>query len=334
MKKQLLVIAVVIAAIIPAAGAGDSAVVQVHIPREAVVEAKALLLGTFAIVRCEDEALQDKVSGIAMGRAPWAGETIQLDRATILSRVASIGLTKDQIQLSGAERITITRDERVIAQERVITAARSYLQETHSTEDGRFWTVVNRPEEIFAPTDSVVELKAELVEEPAGRHINVRVIAYHEGKPVGETVLRFKQVYSVCRAVATADIRVGERITEGNTELSEQYVATREAAQWVSPIGQLAKRTIPAGTMIHPGMVRDIEMPLLIRRGQSVVMQVEGPGFIISAIAEALQDGKHADIIRVRNVDSGQIVRVEVMADRTVRPFLAEDELASAQPAD
>ena len=49
-----------------------------------------MTLGGLCVVRCDQAALQAKASAVKMGRAPFAKETIVIDRATIRNRLLRI----------------------------------------------------------------------------------------------------------------------------------------------------------------------------------------------------------------------------------------------------
>ena len=63
-------------------------------------------------------------------------------------------------------------------------------------------------------------------------------------------------------------------------------------------------RAVRAGEAIR---MSDLRQATLVRRGDLVVMTVGAPGtFQISVKAEALQDGKMGEQIRLRNTESGR----------------------------
>ncbi len=68
--------------------------------------------------------------------------------------------------------------------------------------------------------------------------------------------------------------------------------------------GQELVRTVRAG---EPLRIADLRQPMLVRRGDSVILTVGSPAtFQISVKAEALQDGRLGEQIRLRNTESGR----------------------------
>ncbi|NPB08781.1 MAG: flagellar basal body P-ring formation protein FlgA [Thermodesulfobacteria bacterium] len=62
-----------------------------------------------------------------------------------------------------------------------------------------------------------------------------------------------------------------------------------------------------------------LEVPPVIKRGKLVRILAEGPGFMVSAVGEARQDGRPGEIIRVRNLTSKREVFARVIDGETVK---------------
>lgn len=76
-------------------------------------------------------------------------------------------------------------------------------------------------------------------------------------------------------------------------------------------------RTIRAG---EPLRQSDVKPALMVRRGDRVLMTVGTPGsFQISVTAEALQDGRLGDQVRLRNTESGRTLSAVVTGKGTAR---------------
>lgn len=81
-------------------------------------------------------------------------------------------------------------------------------------------------------------------------------------------------------------------------------------------IGKIARRTLLPGKPIPLGYIRDAE---LIKQGKQVrIVFSEGP-LTISGVAVALQSGGAGDLLSLRNVDSGTVIKGVVQADGSVR---------------
>jgi flagella basal body P-ring formation protein FlgA len=71
-------------------------------------------------------------------------------------------------------------------------------------------------------------------------------------------------------------------------------------------------------------MLRAVKAEVLVRRNQGVLMRIEGAGFTVSGVGEAMEDGRAGDVIKVRNVDSRRVVSARVAGDGAVEPIIDE----------
>jgi flagella basal body P-ring formation protein FlgA len=89
-----------------------------------------------------------------------------------------------------------------------------------------------------------------------------------------------------------------ERQDVGN--LSAGYLADIDAAS-----DMVLRRAQQAGTVLTPRMV---EAQRLVRRGQRVLLQVEGESVAVRMEGEALSDGSYGETVRVRNLTSERVI--------------------------
>jgi flagella basal body P-ring formation protein FlgA len=67
-------------------------------------------------------------------------------------------------------------------------------------------------------------------------------------------------------------------------------------------------------------MLGPVKSPIIAKRNQKVVIRIDGPGFLITALGKAMQDGRAGEYIKVRNADSQRIILVKVKEDGSVEP--------------
>ena len=78
--------------------------------------------------------------------------------------------------------------------------------------------------------------------------------------------------------------------------------------------GQIARRTLIAGQMIPNDAVR---IPYAVQQGQSLTLLYEADGLRITLAGEAMQSAGIGELVSVRNVDTGVIVKGRVRDERT-----------------
>lgn len=67
-----------------------------------------------------------------------------------------------------------------------------------------------------------------------------------------------------------------------------------------------------------------LSSPVLVKRGDAVTMVARRDGIEVSMAGEAMDAGGKGAMVRVRNVASGQVVRMRVSGSGTVEPIDAE----------
>lgn len=103
------------------------------------------------------------------------------------------------------------------------------------------------------------------------------------------------------QAITPADVRL-ERVTLNN--LHQGFSVKTDDLT-----GFRSQRLISAGQVIDPAVLLP---PLLVHRGDQVVIQAQQDGFHASMQGEALEDGVAGKLIRIRNLSSGKEIQAEV----------------------
>jgi flagella basal body P-ring formation protein FlgA len=120
-------------------------------------------------------------------------------------------------------------------------------------------------------------------------------------------------------AVAAAPVAAGEPLTDALVTLERRDVTlvpdalgTMDAA-----LGQASRRGLRAGDVLRAGQ---LAAPLVVKRGDPVLMVARRDGVEVSTAGEALDNGARGATVRVKNGASGQVVRMRVTGAGTVEP--------------
>ncbi len=81
-------------------------------------------------------------------------------------------------------------------------------------------------------------------------------------------------------------------------------------------VGKVARRTLLPGQPIPVSAVRD---PYLVTQGKTALVVFEHGGLVISMQALVLQNGGVGDVVTLRNIDSGTVIKGTVASDGSVR---------------
>jgi flagella basal body P-ring formation protein FlgA len=107
------------------------------------------------------------------------------------------------------------------------------------------------------------------------------------------------------------DDQIMERAFIAHTVARSTIHEAREAL-----LGKVARRTLLPGQPIPINGVRD---PYVVVQGKNALVVFEEGGLTITTNAMALQNGGIGDLVTLRNVDSGTVIKGTVASDGTVR---------------
>jgi flagella basal body P-ring formation protein FlgA len=293
--------------------------VKVYLPREISCQARTLTVGDVAIVACADEKLQAQVKAVTVGRGALSRESLTVDRLAILSRLASAGIDRSSVEMSGAQSVKVRRPESHFPAKAVAGAGREAL-DRKDTKSGRPWQLRGQAKDMYFPKIGGARLEAEIEQHnDSDAKVTVKVVSGRE--VLASQELRFVRALKVERLVATRDIPAGVPLTSENTR-KRTVTTTGKALEHKVALGQISRVAIAKGRTISSHMVRDFQAGPVVRRNSPVVMKISGQSFELTVAGVALQDGKTGDLIQIRNIDSKQVVVARVLADGTCTPVL------------
>jgi flagella basal body P-ring formation protein FlgA len=121
-------------------------------------------------------------------------------------------------------------------------------------------------------------------------------------------------------AVAAAPVAANEALTNAQVTIERRDISNI-ADPLSTPqeaVGQMSHRMLRPGDILRGGQ---LSSPVLVKRGDAVVMVARREGIEVSTAGEALDAGARGAMVRVRNATSGQVVRMRVAGQGTVEPI-------------
>ncbi|MBN2133957.1 MAG: flagellar basal body P-ring formation protein FlgA [Sedimentisphaerales bacterium] len=300
----------------------DRPLLQIHLPREVTVQSSLLTLGEISIVRGAG-ALAARAGTIGLGRLSVPGQKVTVDRTTILSRLASQGIPGDRVRLTGAQSVAVQRQQQIIDSDEFIALAQMFLKQNPPARSVSESIAVSRPQDLILPGETGnIRVIPGFVRSGARGFVTVRISVAVDGKTVGSRDIPFRLRYQCRKVVAAREIAKGAILTPENVKV-EAIVADRpEPADWRPPYGLVALRDVQTNVEIRADMIGAPESDVSIRRNETVVIRLERPGLLISAVGIALQQASAGEYVKVRNTDSNRVIVCRVNADGTVQPVL------------
>ena len=327
MGNRIIRITWVVFLLIPASSKAKSrqtdAALHIYLPREITIEGHIPNLGQVAIIR-GSESLAAKAERVTLGRISAPGQKIIVDRSIVLSRLACSGIPGSKVTLAGAEKMTVTQQHQIIRGDEFVERALAFLKKNPSEASICQWNPIRVPKDLILPGEISKDVRYVLCPLRSGirNQAKVRVTAFSGDKEIGSRDVAFRLGYNGRKLVAQVDIPPGAVISPENVKIEKMVSNYPEPANWAVPYGFIAKRRLPANTVIRPGMIGPVKLAVLLKRNQNVVIKVDRLGFLITAIGKAMQDGRVGEYIKVRNVDSQRIILAKVNEDGSVEPVL------------
>lgn len=119
--------------------------------------------------------------------------------------------------------------------------------------------------------------------------------------------------------IATQTLERGRVVDAQDLVLRVQDIAPLHGQFFTAPeevTGQTVKRRITASQIVNSAQ---LDKPVMVERGQSVLMVARQNGIEASTTGEALKQGRKGDVIRVRNISSQRTVDALVTSPGVVQ---------------
>jgi flagella basal body P-ring formation protein FlgA len=301
---------------------GTDSILHIHLPRQVITANSILELGQISIIRGE-KPLVDSASKIALGRFSIPGQKIVVNRQTILSRLACSEVPFSDVVFTGAQDVTVRRQQQVIKGSEFVELANSYLEKNLPVSSISQTEPIRIPKDMILPWPSAdVELMPNFDKNLAGNQAKVQVDVFVNGQKIGAREVVFRLKYNSRRAVALIDIPQDTILTSENIKIEKVLSDYPEQTPWSLPYGSIAKRQLPAGTVIRPDMIGSVKPNIVVGRNETVVIRFERPGLLVTAVGKSMQQARVGEFVKVRNMDSQRVILCKVNEDGTVEPVL------------
>lgn len=306
------------------ASASANKPLRIYLPQEVRLDSETVLLGRVGIL-LGDAALTEKAAAISLGTFSMEGQSLLVDRNTVLSRLASSGIRPAQVQLLGAETVRIGRHEMTLSADRIVACAQRYLEGQLADQKGAVVTVVRPPQpQVLSAEGGAAELVVKEDVRQGGGVRKIRVAVLQDGTPVGGEDVFFSVRYQTRRVIAVDELVPGTLLTSENVRVESVDSDQPEPDGWAVPYGMVTRQRIAAGGVVTDALLESKQAPIVIKRRQNVLVRLDNGVLFISAPGEAMDDGRVGELVRVRRGQRPQerIIVCRVQADGTVEPIL------------
>jgi flagella basal body P-ring formation protein FlgA len=318
----------------PAAG------VTLRFHEQVEVSGGQILLSDVASIQTEDEALRGRLAKVPLGAAPRVGQDYLLradiTRLALRREREALGITDQDVAFTGAKTVRVRTSGQTVEPEQLLESLRGWLTdravETYGAERVELEYLMTPPPARVPKGAWTAESQIRVLPTRPQPVFSLPVNVSVDGSVFQTVTMALKlRVYRTV-AVAARALHRHEELTETDVEMREMdltttggYAAFGAAAD---VLGRRATRMIRLG---EPLTAQNVEPVPLVERGDPVTIFLESPRIRIMTMGEAQQAGREGDVIRVKNVRSGQMIRCIVTGERVVRVDLPLGRTAMAR---
>ena len=278
---------------------------------------------------CDVETLPSEwksiMSGVNIGDAPQAGSEKFIDPGqlrTYLARLLdSYRINSSEVKLDIPEKIIVKRESIQITQEQIEEIFKKFVFENSpwKQEDINIQRVRFSGLPVIPTGNMTYEVTASSAKERFIGNVTATVDFYVNSEKVRTLgvvgkVEVFGNVY-----LASRPLKQNEMISGADLELHKMNL-TDTADRFATRLDQVENRRVLRNLGVHqPLEIRDLDMPLVLKRGDSVKIVYDEPGLSVTAKGQANADGGVGDTLAVTNISSKKTVYCKVVDAQTVR---------------
>jgi len=241
----------------------------------------------------------------------------------VLSRLACNGIPTSKVTFTGSEKITVKQQNHTISSSEFVSLANSFLEKNPPGDSVCKWNPIRKPKDFIVSAGSKnISISPRLVQTGVRSQARIEIAVLSGSNKIGVRQVTFALIYDRQQAVTKVDIPAGDVISPDNIKIEKIQSNDPEPSNWKPPYGLIAKRRLPAKTVLRPNMLGSLKSPIIVKRNQNVVIRIESPGFLITAVGKTMQDGRAGDYIKIRNTDSQRIILARISEDGSVEPVL------------
>lgn len=311
MKRALLILLVVVGILVARAIAHSAEVQIALLPQTEVKTSQPIMLKDLAKITAP-KALSQKIGEVIISNAPLPGEQRPFEANYVKLKLSSAGFANNKF--TGAAKVIVNGKCIRISSEQQVELVKEYALGLLPHDGLNYEVTIDRvPREMVLPDEPGMDVKPRAFSSTVHPGVNtIAIEATQNGRTIvtRSAVARIKVTATV--VIASDTIAQGQPLTAQNTISEVRDITkikdpirsgTENAQNWV------ARRTISAGAVIT---ALDVALPPAIHAGESISLTVKCGNVALRTSAEARQDGRIGESIRVKSGVSKEDVRARI----------------------
>jgi flagella basal body P-ring formation protein FlgA len=284
----------------------------VQIKDECSLAAKEILLGDVADVISEDPQLAQAIKAIRLGPSPMPGNWREFDKRMVLNQLQRNGYNAPRVKVAGPEYVRLYRQSQVLEEGRLMDQVREFIHDSAPwAADEMEISDMTRTGNITLPLGHLDIL----VQSRGGDFIGSTPFSVQVALN-GEVVKRLliQANINVFReaVVAVNSVPARNLISKFDVEVRRVNLADARGTYFQNADEVIA---MASTTYIRPGQIittQQVTQPIVIKRGQNVVLTASSQSFVIKTSGVAMENGCRGDIIRIKNPASKTVINAKV----------------------
>lgn len=294
-------------------------IINVKADKECSVAGEKINFSDIASITGVDENIRNKVKNIELGFSPYIGMSRNIDLEEIKVRLKQNGVPLEQVNLDIPEKITVTREYQTLESKEIEHRVRNFFNNKYASSHGIRLKRVRGAKNIILPSGTITT-EIEIVRTSlSGNNYSILFTTFVNGGKAAFLQLSADIEKTENTIISKQKIFRNQIITEDDVVQIRKitdFRAKNNFSEIEDVIGKKATRLIDVNKPITADMVAEIP---LLEKGDRVSIRVSSDGLIISALGEVLSNGYIGESVKVRNIDSGKIIRAIVLSKQEVK---------------
>jgi flagellar basal body P-ring formation protein FlgA len=266
-----------------------------------------------------DAAVCQRLAELDVADLQRPGQSVTISRDYVSLRLQVAGFDAASVSVSGTKQCLVTLERQQVTSKSLLAAAERAVRKRLPANAEEVSIRLAQP--VTVPTvesnaSDQIRLSADLrTPAPVGR-VRAEVSIYVNGQRRTFVPLFLDVTYAQEAAIVRRRVQPGEVLKESDLASERYLVDGNETPLNVAEcVGKHARVALKIGQRIGEGDLEagPVEEPLLVKNRELVRLVAKVGPLRLTAVGEALQDGRAGEVIRVRNVDSNKIVSGRVL---------------------
>lgn len=299
-----------------------AAEVTINVFGEAWIKGEQARVGELGLVTASAGAapLVESIKDVSVIRVPDAGRPVVINREYISVRLKQSGIDTTGVEVIAPPQIRIHREARAAAAGDIRQEVEQYVKSNlgAGAEKAKISITGIEDDLMLPPGRTTFEVGADAPPKYWG-YTRVPVVIKVDDVVKKKVWARVSVTYLDDVVVLKGAVRRGEIITEDMVGVEQRDTLRLQNAvvkDMADVVGRTATRNIKAGDVV---MRNAVELPVVVKRGNRVMVIAENNGFRVSIRAEAMENGARGDVIKMKNIDSRKIISAEVVDGSTAK---------------